>query len=125
MIDFRQKRKVRTILSSHYTHAVLFVVFIFLAMSALERYQIAEEMESRRVAAEEEAAALEVRRAQIDAQVKYLSDDRGVEAELRRQFDVSRDGEQVVVIVEPEPTVAIEPLSTTTVEKRAWYEFWR
>jgi MinD-like ATPase involved in chromosome partitioning or flagellar assembly len=55
-----------------------------------------------------------------------LSDDRGIEAEMRRQFDVALQGEQVVVIVEPEQTEINNASSTyEIVEEPAWYEFWR
>jgi len=67
-------------------------------------------------------------RSQKDAlqeQVDYLSNERGIEAEMRRQFDVALEGEQVVVIVEPEAGPEIQPMSTSTEEEAAWYEFWR
>jgi hypothetical protein len=44
---------------------------------------------------------------------------------MRRQFDVALEGEQVVVIVEPETGPEIQPLSTSTQETTAWYQFWR
>ena len=116
---------MRTVLSSHYVQGILAVVFLLVAMSAYQRYTIAEEMENRRTTVQDEAAKLREREAALGAEVQYLSDDRGVEAELRRQFDVARDGEQVVVIVEPEPEAVVEPLATSSRPAPAWYEFWR
>ncbi len=85
-------------------------------------------MKERRIAAEQEAAALEARKAALEETVEYLSNERGIEAEMRRQFDVSLPGEQVVVIVENEQDkIQVEPLSSSTQstgEKR-WYQFWR
>ena len=92
------------------------------------RYEIAVEMKERRVAAEQEATALEERKAALEETVEYLSNERGIEAEMRRQFDVSLPGEQVVVIVEDEnDDLVVEPLSTSTqnVGKKKWYQFWR
>jgi cell division protein FtsB len=97
-----------------------------IAFSAFGRYQTAVEMGERRLIIEQEAAALEARRDDLMKQVEYLSDDRGIEAEIRRQFDVAREGEKVVVIVESEAEEApltIPVDSTSTTEKR-WYEFW-
>lgn len=125
MIDFRQKRKLRTVLSSRYVQAVLVVVLVLVGINAFERFQIAQQMADRRETAVTEATNLELRRQQLEEQVRYLDDDRGIEAELRRQFDVSREGEQVVVIVDPEPPAEVEPLGTSTANRRAWYEFWR
>jgi hypothetical protein len=44
---------------------------------------------------------------------------------MRRQFDVALEGEQVVVIVEPEAELEIQPLATSTEEETAWYQFWQ
>lgn len=116
---------MRSVLSSHYVHGILFIVLILVGMSAYQRYSIAVEMENRRETVELEADALREREAALDAEVRYLSDDRGVEAELRRQFDVAREGEQVVVIVDSVPETPIQPLSTSSNDVPAWYEFWR
>jgi len=61
----------------------------------------------------------------LQEQVEYLSNERGIEAEMRRQFDVALEGEQVVVIVEPEAGLDIQPLATSTPEETAWYQFWQ
>lgn len=83
-------------------------------------------MEVRRVTVEAEATALQARKDALEAEVQYLSDERGIEAEMRRQFDVAKEGEKVVVIVEEEEDEQIETIEVeaSTNEKR-WYEFWR
>ena len=90
------------------------------------RYEIAVEMSDRREVVENRAVALEAREAELSRQVEYLSSERGIEAEMRRQFDMALPGEQVVVIVESEADRSnIQPLSTTTVEtSKRWYQFW-
>lgn len=128
MFDFHQKRKIRVILNAPLTQGVLLVLLVLVAISAFERYQIAMEMKERRVVAEQSATALEAKKADLAAEVEYLSTERGIEAEIRRQFDVALPGEQVVVIVEEEPPESvIEPLSTTptTTPQKRWYQFWR
>ena len=89
------------------------------------RYQIAEEMSDRRERASQEAALLRSQKDALQEQVEYLSNERGIEAEMRRQFDVALEGEQVVVIVEPEAELEIQPLATSTEEETAWYQFWQ
>jgi len=125
MFDFHQKRKLRTILTSRYTQGILGVLILIVGWSAFVRYEIAVDMAERRYSLESEAAALEARKAELGQQVDYLSHERGIEAEMRRQFDVALEGEQVVVIVDPEKAEEIQPLSTSTSPKGAWYEFWR
>ncbi len=125
MLDFHQKRKLRTVLTSRYTQGFLIVLVLIVGWSAYARYEIAKDMASRRSALESEAEALKERKTELEKQVDYLSHERGIEAEMRRQFDVALEGEKVVVIVDPEKSEEIQPLSASTTEKNAWYEFWR
>lgn len=129
MIDFYQKRKLRAVINSPYTQGVILFVALWVGWSAYVRYDIAMEMVERREVAEQEAAALEARKEALEEQVQYLSSDRGIEAEMRRQFDVALPGEQVVVIVEEENDGPIvQPLGGTTTSSESetkWYEFWR
>ncbi len=125
MLDFHQKRRLRTIATSRYTQGILIILVLVVGWSAYVRYEIAKDMAERRYSLESEASALEERRDDLEKQVEYLSHERGIEAEMRRQFDVALEGEQVVVIVDPEKEEDIQPLSTSTEEENAWYEFWR
>ncbi len=81
-------------------HGVLLVILGFSAVSTYGRYSIAVEMAARQEAAERELAELEARQATLTEQVEYITSERGIEAEMRRQFDVVREGEQVVIIVD-------------------------
>ena len=101
------------------------MITLSVAWSAFTRYQIASEMAERRDQVEQEAEVLRERKDDLESEVQYLSDERGIEAEMRRQFDVAKEGEKVVVIVDDEDgEVEIIPLATSTNNKR-WYEFWR
>jgi cell division protein FtsB len=123
MLDFYQKRRLRSIANSRLSQAGLVVVFGFLAMNAFERYTVTATMGDRRSAVEQTAATLEARKDALEAEVRYLQDERGIEAEMRRQFDVALPGEEVVVILEEELPPEILPLATTT-EKRRWWQWW-
>lgn len=126
MFDFYQKRKLKSFLASPVTRGFLFVLVVLMSWSAYTRFQIAREMAGRRAEAEAETERLREQKAGLEGQVQYLSDDRGIEAEMRRQFDVALTNEQVVVIVEPEGGETNASSSTYQQEsKPAWYEFWR
>lgn len=125
MFDFYQKRKIKNLLSSRYVQGLVLAVTLLVLWNAFERYQIASEMYDRRIQMEQEASALKNRKEALQVQVDYLSDERGIEAEMRRQFDVAKEGEKVVVIVDEQSEANnIEPIPTST-PKRSWYEFWR
>lgn len=125
MFDFYQKRKLKIILSSPLTRGVIFLLVVFIGWSAYERYLIAKEMGDRRQQAEAEVARLRDQKASLEAEVRYLEDERGIEAEMRRQFDVALDGEQVVVIVEKEQLEISSTTPSYNEDGRRWYEFWR
>lgn len=127
MLDFHQKRKLRGFVHSPVTQGILLVIALLIALSAYNRYQTATEMEARRITDEQQLQVLKDRRDALDEEVQYLSGERGIEAEIRRQFDVTKEGEKVVVIVENESEASeIQPLATSTIEYQpAWYEFWR
>lgn len=125
MFDFYQKRKFKVVLASRPVQVFVLLVTLFVLWSAYVRYDIASEMAERRLMVEQEALKLQERKESLETQVNYLSDERGIEAEMRRQFDVAKEGEKVVVIVEDEKSeVETIPLSTSTKESH-WYEFWR
>lgn len=125
MFDFYQRRKLRTFLSQPLTRLVLLILAILMVWAAYTRYSKLEMVSARRAEVENEVEHLRQQKETLQKQVEYLSDDRGIEAEMRRQFDVALPGEQVVVIVDPEHKDA----STTPLGKKGedhpWYMFWR
>lgn len=122
MLDYKQKRLVRQILFSYPTIGVLLAITIALSVSVFQRFTIEREMAARREAAEAELLELKQRAAAIEAQVEYLEDERGLEAEIRSRFDVVKTGEEVVVILDnTEPEV--EPVAPPPPPK-PWFKFW-
>jgi cell division protein FtsB len=91
-----------------------------------DRYSIEQDMIAKRVEAETKLETLEARKAELEKKVQYLSNDRGIEAEMRRNFDVARPGEQVVIILDDKATSTDQPLQKMLEEEESsWYEFWR
>lgn len=128
MQDFKRKRFVRQMFFSYVTIALLLLVVGLLSVSVFHRFTIEREMAARKDESESELRELRLRAQALESEVRYLEDDRGVEAEIRNRFDVAKEGEQVVIIVDDtSDTDVIEPLvpathSTTT---PPWYKFWR
>lgn len=100
MFDFHEKRKIRSFMYSKVTIFVLFGVAILLSLSVYDRYEVAREMEGKLEAKQAELDALRERAAALESKVKYLDDDRGLEEELRNRFDVVREGEQTVILID-------------------------
>ena len=127
MLQFYQQQSWRGLLRSPLALIILGILCLFMARIVYERYSIASEMATREAESKAELQTLEERRSKLKEKVEYLSNDRGIEAEMRRNFDVARDGEQVVIILDKkEEESKIEPLDVQVKEKaEPWYYFWR
>lgn len=127
MLQFYQQQSWRGLLRSPLALILLIILCLFMARVVYDRYSIASEMAAREAQSKAELQVLEDRQAKLKEKVEYLSNDRGIEAEMRRNFDVARDGEQVVIILDKKTEEStIEPLDTQTKEADVpWYAFWR
>lgn len=126
MLSFYQKRKLKSFLYSKAMLAVLLLLCIPLGMSVYERYQVEREMAERQNEVEKEKERLLERKQALEEKVQYLEDERGIESEIRRHFDVAKEGEQVVIIVD-ERESSLEPEVETVKEdeSKKWYLFWQ
>lgn len=81
-----------------------------------------KEVESRklRVEAEAKLSDLQQREAELRADISVLRTDRGVEEQLRERYDLAKQDEGVVVIVEP-PAPPPEPRQTGFQKFRGWF----
>jgi cell division protein FtsB len=125
MLQFYEKRSWRGALKSWWVVGILGTVCLFLLWVVIDRYTIERDMANRRAEAEVRVAELVGRKEHIKDKVEYLSSERGMEAEMRRNFDVAQPGEQVVIIVDEEKkeseVTPLPPIADTP----PWYIFWR
>ena len=124
MLQFYQKRSLRGWLHTPVTLMILGLIILFMVSVVYERYSIEQEMMSKRAEAEAHLIQLEARRTELEKKVEYLSNDRGIEAEMRRNFDVARPGEQVVIILDDEKKPEVELFDKKVDTDRPWYQFW-
>jgi cell division protein FtsB len=96
----RKKSPWQTIFRSRFTIALLAFVAFLLSFSVYDRYKIKVDTEARKSAKEEELRELENRKAVLEKKVEYLSGKEGAEAEIRKHFDVAKEGEQIVVLID-------------------------
>jgi cell division protein FtsB len=100
MFDFHEKRKMKAILYSKTVFAVLILIAALLSVSVYNRFVIAEDTRVKLEDRREDLEALEMRAAVLQEKVDYLENERGIEEELRNRFDVAKEGEQVIIILE-------------------------
>lgn len=115
------------VFNSRLSLLVLLALSIGLSFAVYDRYVVEREVNERRQDKEEDLRRLEARQAVLEERVNYLENEQGLEAEIRRHFDVAKEGEQVVVLVgeRPEPTDGSSPLQQETdVESGFWSWLW-
>ena len=83
----------------------IFTVVLLLALFALLRggwniYQKQREAYLNKVNTEAKLDELVDRKRQLQAEVLHLKSNRGVEEEMRQQFEVAREGEGLIIIVD-------------------------
>jgi cell division protein FtsB len=122
-MKFGKKNSFKTYLYSWPVTVLLGIITVLLFMSAYERFGVERDMSSRRVTAEAELIRLQERKIQLEDRVQHLEGERGIEEEIRTNFDVAREGEQVIILVGEESAAeaAIEEVIVTY----PWYQFWR
>lgn len=94
----KKKSLWRHIIDSPITVVVIVAVSIPIAYAVYERYTVERDMFGRRNDAEETYQQAIERRDGLYAKVEHLSRPEGVEAELRRNYDLAEPGERVVVM---------------------------
>lgn len=90
------------------------------SFSAWNAHRTEREAHEKRVEFSDHLASLEVRERELEANIANLSDPYGVESELRKRYDIGREGEEVLVFVEKDRQ-GEEP-ERVPVEKKDWWE---
>jgi len=104
--------------------ALLLLVVSLLSMSVYERFGIERDMANRKSVSETELEKLSDRKVQLETRVEYLEGERGIEEEIRKNFDVAKEGEQVIILTGTEDELVI-PSDTDDEIISPWYQFWR
>ena len=127
MGPLRKKAWWRKILLSRLTLGLLILATFALSFAVYDRYEVEREMAARRETAAEELKRESDRQAVLKDRVNYLNNDQGMEAEIRRHFDVALEGEQVVVIVDGGDESNVTALSAEFKEQESsgfWERWW-
>ncbi len=108
MKEFQQRNKAKKRLYSKTVLFLLLVVLVLVSRGVVNVYLKEKEsrIEMERVAVQK--AELENRYGQIKNRADHLESDAGIEAEIRSKFDVVKEGEGVIVIVDKELPVVEE-----------------
>ncbi len=99
-MDFQQKRKVRNVLYSKVTLVILLIVLIFLAKGAIGIFIKARVSVNNLGEVKKEYQSLADRKNVLTESINKLKTQEGIEAEIRSKYNVAKNGEVDIVIVD-------------------------
>lgn len=100
MREFEYKRKIRKILSSPLVLLPLAVILLFLAQGTWNLYVKNRDSGLQLRLAQERLSRLEERQRALSTGIERLKTESGIEAEIRDRFQMAKEGEKAVVIVD-------------------------
>lgn len=124
MLEFYEKRKLKRLLYSRPALVLVGLVAFFMLFPTWNAYSNMQETFEKRASAEDELAELLVRESELQTEIDRLTTEQGIEAEIRRKFEVGRAGEQLIVIVgEPEEVIVEEEVVLPPSKLRSFLPF--
>lgn len=120
----RKKSLWKSVWYSRVTLFLLLVLMVALYGPVYARFVAERDAAARRVAEEKELQAAEIRKQELESKVSELKEDSGAERDIRRRFDVAREGETVVILLEDENRNETQIVSTTTStnQTKSWWQ---
>ncbi len=119
MLDFQQKRKVRSVAYSRVTLVILGVLVLLSIRSVWMVYQKQRESEGLERLAQGQVSELTARKGELEAEVARLQTSQGVDAEIRSKFNVAKPDENMVIVVDDSSSTT----QATTTQKSLWQKF--
>lgn len=116
MLDFQQKRKVRSLMYNRITIGILSVVILIVLHSTWVVYRKKVESERMKQNSLKNVESLRARDNELQEKIDRLSTKQGIEEEVRSKFSVAKDDENIVIIVQDE--------TASTGEKIKKQSFW-
>lgn len=102
MSTVRPSQKPRGAFLPRLAVMVLALAALYLVSGVWEVYRKALLARDQRNLAQQEVEELRLREMELRSKIEALNTERGLEKEIRERFDVAKEGERVVVIVDPD-----------------------
>ncbi|PIP73255.1 MAG: hypothetical protein COW88_02590 [Candidatus Lloydbacteria bacterium CG22_combo_CG10-13_8_21_14_all_47_15] len=121
MKKFQQKRRMRKVIYSTGTAVALLLVVFFLGRATLDVYEKARETKDRRLESLRRLDELKAEEAALREKLSALETERGIEETVREKFNVAKDDEEVIKLVDE--AGAKEPATAAaTMEEKTWWQ---
>lgn len=118
MFDFQQKRKLRSVAYNRVTLIILAIFVLLSVRSVWTVYQKQRESAVFEAQAEERLNTLVAQQNELHGDITRLSTPEGVETEIRSKFNVVKNKENMVIIVDDTATT-----TNVNMQKSLWQKF--
>lgn len=105
MREFKQRQKIKSRIYSKYTIALLVAILILLLNGTWGIFRKMNESKVKLEASQDKYESVKKRHEALDSQIKHLGTETGLEEEIRTRYNLSREGENVIVLVDNESNV--------------------
>lgn len=109
MREFQERRLLRKIIFSRFALFFLATILVFLSYASAKVYLRSRKAVEVNKTANQEMAALENKKIEMEALINRLKTESGAEEEIRNKFMLKKPGENMVVIVDEEPKIGDKP----------------
>ena len=100
MRDLQERKRLRRVLNSPITCIALFIIVIFLIYTDYDIYKKNQITKINRIESDKKLALLKYKYEHLTASLEKLNTERGMEEELRNKFQVTKGGEEVLIVVD-------------------------
>ena len=105
----RRKKKIGQYLGSKLLLIGIFAIMLFLANASFKMYSKSQEAKEYLEATEKEYTNLQEQYESVTDDLEYLNSGTGLEKEIRSKFDLAREGEKAILIIEEDLPEVKEP----------------
>jgi cell division protein FtsB len=106
MTDFRKRQRIKRVVFSRITIAILAVIVLVLARGVWGIYQKERDTAVKLAQVAREESELEARKMFLESEVARLRTSQGVEEEIRENFGLGTEGEGVIIVVPGDASAA-------------------
>ena len=114
----RKKKRTQRFFLTNLIIVILLFAIVMLAQSVWSVYKKSEYAGLKKEKANKELTALRERAGLLEKEAERIKTSRGAEAEIRQRFDVGKDGEKLIILLDsPE-----KPKPAKTQIKKTWWQ---
>jgi len=113
MDEFQRKKKFHRYFYSKLSVVILAILTIFLIRGAVSVIQKERQSKENLEKIEAELILANERQKKLEEDIDTLSTPTGIEGEIRSKYNVKREGEDVIIVVDPETNVKNDSTSVS------------